>query len=410
MSHWINLQPYESPTYILCLIICLLPMSIGIFLGKRIHWYETFISFIFILLMFDGNKIKQGISLILYIVIEMIIVLLYAKYRMKPNSKNKGWVFVLAIIASIIQLAVVKLTPLFDDGKNSIFGFLGISYLTFRIVGTIMEIRDGIINEKNFNLLKFVHFVLFMPTISEGPIDRYRRWVKDYDTVPSKEDYIKMLGKAIHYIMLGLFYNFILGYLFGTVMLPKVQNVALLSRNNFLGISWGLVGVMYVYSMYLFFNFAGYSLFAVAISYVMGIETPMNFNKPFIAKNIKDFWNRWHMTLSFWFRDYIYMRLVFYVIKHKWIKNKITVANLGYITLFMIMAIWHGETWYYMAYGLFHGFAMIINDAWIRFKRKHKDVLPSNNFTKVMSTFFTFNAVCFSFLIFSGFLNTLWFK
>lgn len=410
MSHWINLQPYESPIYIVCLIVALIPLMIGLYMGKRFHWYETLVSFIFILFIFDGDKVTQGISLIGYMIVEMIIVLTYAHYRMKPNSPNKTWVFVLTVFLSIVQLAIVKLTPLFTSGKNSILGFLGISYLTFRVVGTIMEIRDGSINAKNFDPRKFFHFVLFMPTISEGPIDRYRRWVKDYDQVPDREKYLKMLGKATHYIMLGLFYNFILGYLFGKLMLPNVEHLAMLSRHNFLGISWGLVGVMYVYSMYLFFNFAGYSLFAVAISYMMGIETPMNFNKPFMSYNIKDFWNRWHMTLSFWFRDYIYMRLVFFLMKHKWIKSRVTIANLGYLTLFMIMAVWHGETWYYMLYGLYQACAMIINDAWIRWKRKHKDLLPSNKFTKAMSTFFTFNVVCLSFLIFSGFLNTLWFK
>ncbi|WP_045629464.1 MBOAT family O-acyltransferase, partial [Lacticaseibacillus paracasei] len=87
-------------------------------------------------------------------------------------------------------------------------------------------------------------------------------------------------------------------------------------------LSWPIVGVMYAYSGYLFFDFAGYSLFAVAISYLMGIETPMNFNKPWMSYNIKDFWNRWHMSLSFWFRDYIYMRFVFFVMKHKWLKSR----------------------------------------------------------------------------------------
>ncbi len=72
---------------------------------------------------------------------------------------------------------------------------------------------------------------------------------------------------------------------------------------------------MYAYSMYLFFDFAGYSAFAVGVSYLLGVQTPMNFNKPFAARNIKEFWNRWHMTLSFWFRDYVFMRFVFWVNK-----------------------------------------------------------------------------------------------
>ena len=142
----------------------------------------------------------------------------------------------------------------------------------------------------------------------------------------------------------------------------------------------------------------------------MGVETPMNFNRPFISKNIKEFWNRWHMTLSFWFRDYIYMRLVFFLMKKKLLKSKIALANLGYLTLFLIMGFWHGLTWYYIVYGLFHASAIIICDMWLRFKKKHQAHIPSNWLTKYIGIFVTFNVVCFSFLIFSGFLDKLFFN
>ncbi|WP_338043387.1 MBOAT family O-acyltransferase, partial [Lacticaseibacillus manihotivorans] len=109
------------------------------------------------------------------------------------------------------------------------------------------------------------------------------------------------LNRAVKYLFLGFLYKYVLGYLFGTVWLPQLAHFAL----RIGGFSWSLVGYMYDYSMYLFFDFAGYSLFAVAISLIMGIDTPMNFNKPFAAPNIKEFWNRWHMSLSFWFRDFV---------------------------------------------------------------------------------------------------------
>lgn len=166
---------------------------------------------------------------------------------------------------------------------------------------------------------------------------------------------------------------------------------------------------MYCYSMYLFFDFAGYSLFAVSISRFMGIRTPMNFNKPFSSPNIKEFWNRWHMTLSFWFRDFIFMRFTFFAMKKKLFKNRIRLSQVAYLINFLIMGFWHGVTWYYVVYGIFHACAIIINDYWLRFKRKHKKQLPSNKYTKALAIFITFNVICFSFLIFSGFLDTLWF-
>ena len=135
----------------------------------------------------------------------------------------------------------------------------------------------------------------------------------------------------------------------------------------------------------------------------------MNFNKPFISQNIKDFWNRWHMTLSFWFRDFIFMRFTFFAMKHKLVKNRIRLSQVAYLVDFLIMGFWHGLTWYYIVYGIYHALAIIINDIWLRFKRKHRKQIPHNKFTQWFAIFLTFNVVCFSFLIFSGFLSTLWF-
>ena len=396
----INMQPYQNPTYFILLAIGLLPIMIGLLYGKRFRIYETLISIAFLVLTFGGIKWHQGIALICYVIFEMLLIYCYFSYRQKHN---KTWVFCLAVILSILPLVVVKITPTIDFGRNSIIAFLGISYLTFKVVGMIMEIRDGMIKE--FHPWTTFQFIIFFPTISSGPIDRYRRFEKDYNSIPEREKYVKMISKAVHYIFLGFMYKFLLAYFFGQIMLPKVAHLALMQG----GWSVWTFAYGYVYAMDLFFDFAGYSLFAVATSYIMGIETPMNFNKPFISHNIKDFWNRWHMTLSFWFRDYIYMRLVFFMMKKKFLKSRIAMANLGYLTLFLIMGFWHGLEWYYIAYGLFQACAMIICDAWQRFKKKHRKAIPHNKFTECFAIFLTFNVVCFSLLIFSGFLNKLFF-
>lgn len=395
--------PYGNPTYFIWLAVALLPLMIGLLHGKRMKWYQTLISLFFLLLTFGGPSWRTGIALIIYFVYQLILVGSYSHYRQRDGSSNKGWVFVLAVILAIIPLVIVKITPAVEAGKQSIIGFLGISYITFKVVQTIMETRDGMIKE--FHPVLFSQFLLFFPTISSGPIDRYRRFENDYNSVPERDTYLDMIQTGVRYIFMGFLYKFILAYFFGTVLLPKVEFMALMAH----GISWSLLGVMYTYSMDLFFDFAGYSLFAVGVSYLMGIKSPMNFNQPFKSQNIKDFWNRWHMSLSFWFRDYIYMRLVFFLMKHKVFKSTITTANVCYIINMLIMGFWHGETWYYIAYGLFQGVAIVINDTWLRYKKKHQDKIPSNRFTKLFATFLTFNVVCFSFLIFSGFLNTLFF-
>ncbi|MFD1472307.1 D-alanyl-lipoteichoic acid biosynthesis protein DltB [Companilactobacillus mishanensis] len=404
-----NITPYTSPTYFIYLLLFLLPIMIGLFYGKRFRVYETFATLVILVITFFGGNMSQGFSLIAYVLVEMIIVLGYLRYKRSPNGKNNFWVFFWAVILAIIPLAIVKIDPLMNNATISLFAFMGISYMTFKSVEMIMEIRDGAIKE--IKPWEFLRFLLFFPTITSGPIDRFRRFQKDVLNVPSRDEYIELLKSGTNKLMLGLLYKFIIGYVFGTLLLPKVSLLALSYRDQApLGISWALLAYMYVYSMYLFFDFAGYSLFAVAISNFMGVKTPMNFNRPFQSVNIKDFWNRWHMTLSFWFRDFIYMRLMFFMMKKKLIKSRITMANIGYVALFLIMGFWHGETWFYIVYGIFHATAMITNDAWLRFKKKHRQSIPSNKFTKCLAIFITFNVVCFSFLIFSGFLNTLWFS
>ncbi|WP_127849061.1 D-alanyl-lipoteichoic acid biosynthesis protein DltB [Lacticaseibacillus hulanensis] len=398
-----NMQPYANPMYFMVLVIMLLPLMIALARGVRLKVYETIVSAAFIFLMFTGAKWQEGIALIAYCIWQVVIVLVYQRER---QQHNRTGAFYAAVILAIAPLAIVKLTPVFSY-HPSLLGFLGISYLTFKSVQVVMELRDGTI--KAIRVWPFLRFLLFMPTISSGPIDRYRRFEKDYENVPDHNDYVDMVASGIHYMFLGFLYKFILGYFFGTVLLPQVAQAAMSQKMAMggTGISWALVGYMYCYSMYLFFDFAGYSLFAVSISYLMGIRTPQNFNKPFLAGNIKDFWNRWHMSLSFWFRDFVFMRVTFYIMKHRLIKKRVHISQVAYLINFLIMGFWHGVTWYYIVYGLFHACAIIINDMWLR--KKKKSHLPSNRWTKALAIGITFNVVCLSFLIFSGFLDTLWF-
>ncbi|WEV39506.1 D-alanyl-lipoteichoic acid biosynthesis protein DltB [Lactobacillus sp. ESL0680] len=389
-------------------MIGLLPMIVSLYYGHRLKTYEVIFSLVFLFLIFDGTKWQQGVSLLIYLVFELLLTYGYLHYR--KVGKNKTWVFYLAVILAIVPLALVKIQTAFPKAKiPGVLAFLGISYITFKTVQVIMEIRDGAIKEVKFGT--YLRFLLFFPTISSGPIDRYRRFAKECDIAPKREQYVDDLAHAVCYLFQGFLYKFVLGWFFGTYWLPIISKSALIAGNaaGGLKLSWWLVAYMYCYSMYLFFDFAGYSLFAVAISYFMGIHTPMNFNKPFISQNIKEFWNRWHMTLSFWFRDYIYMRFTFFAMKKKLFKNRIRLSQVSYFLLFLIMGFWHGLTWYYIVYGAFHATAIIINDYWIRFKKKHKGQIPSNKFTKWFAIFLTFNVVCFSFLIFSGFLSQLWF-
>lgn len=254
----LSFEPYGNPTYFAILGVALIPLVIGLLYGRRSRLYETIISIFFLVLTFGGPKWTQGVALIVYISYEVLLTWGYAVYR---KQKNSGPIFYLMVILAILPLTIVKVTPAVENGQNSLIGFLGISYLTFRAVQTMMETRDGTL--KNFQIMTFLQFMLFFPTISSGPIDRYRRFEHDYRSVPDRDTYLGMIQKGVRYIFVGFLYKFILAYYFGQILLPRLLQMGMQARGGFLDLSWPVLGYMYVYSAYLFFDFAGYSLFAV---------------------------------------------------------------------------------------------------------------------------------------------------
>ena len=405
-----HLEPYGNPQYFVYIIIAILPIYIGLFFKRRFPIYEIVVSLAFIIFMLTGSELTQIYALIFYVVWQTFLVFTYKIYRKKHDNK---WIFYLHVLLAILPLTLVKVTPAIQDHHQSILGFLGISYLTFRSVGMIMEMRDGVLSD--FSLWQFLRFMLFMPTFSGGPIDRFKRFNEDYENIPDREGLLDLLEKVVFYIMLGFLYKFVLAHIFGSIFLPQLKQLAIQEGGFF---NLPTLGVMYAFGLDLFFDFAGYSMFALAISYLMGIKSPVNFDKPFLSRDLKEFWNRWHMSLSFWFRDFVFMRLVMVLMRKKVFKNRNVTSSVAYLVNMLLMGFWHGVTWYYVTYGLFHGLGLVVNDAWLRKKKtlnkerkaKNLPALADNRWTQALGIFITFHVVMLSFLIFSGFLNELWFK
>ncbi|AIW86241.1 D-alanyl-lipoteichoic acid biosynthesis protein DltB [Bacillus mycoides] len=371
--------------------ILLIPTIIAGLKGKMLRKYNAVLTLVMLVIIFS-DKPKQAIMLAAFIIWQYALIKGYLILRKQNNSTFR---FYMAVILSILPLVLAKIAPFVPELKFVVF--LGMSYVTFRAVQMVFEVRDNLIKELSF--FNFWEFVLFFPAISTGPIDRYRRFQKDIQKPPSAEEYQNLLYTGLNRIFQGFLYKFIIAYLIKQYFMDPAfaQQDTILSNMIY----------MYSYSLYLFFDFAGYSSFVIGVSYMMGIKTPENFNKPFISRNIKDFWNRWHMSLSFWFRDFIYMRFVFFATKKKLIKNRYTISYIGAFLNFFIMGIWHitGEHVYqYIIYGLYHAALFILFDIFERKNKKHK-FWPNNKFTHVLAIVITFHVVCFGFLIFSGHLN-----
>lgn len=399
--------PYGTFTFFAIAIVVLLPVVCLGFMGKRSYTYNFFSSLLMVVLIMSSREYNfynnpylsfQLFSFMGYIVWQVSIIMFYVHHRRRHNDTR---LFISVIFLAILPLVSVKILQsswlgdyqiMFHEYKVVNFiAFLGISYVTFKSVQLLMEIRDGSINE--VHVWKVIQFISFFPTISSGPIDRYKRFVKDDKAVPDGTVYSTLFAKALHFIMLGFLYKYIIAYL--------IQNYftqPLLEAPHTVVNTWVY---MYAYSFYLFFDFAGYSLFALAFSYLYGIQTPLNFNQPFKARNIKAFWQRWHMSLSFWFRDCIYMRCLFFMSKKKLIKNQFAMSNIAFIINFLLMGLWHGLEIHYIVYGLYHA-TLFIGFSYVERVCKYFSWQWQNKFTAIISTVITFHCVTFGFLIFSG--------
>lgn len=369
--------------FFICLIILLIP---AIFLGvmeKSLKGYRLLSSLIFIFLVIGSDK-KQLLFWGIFFLIEFLTVSIYLKLRKKYGRNNN--IYTLFLVISIIPLVLCKLSGILPF---HLFQILGISYVTFRTAQIIIEIFDGVINEINF--LEFTGFLIFFPSISSGPIDRSRRFSEDWNKVYKRNEYINLLGDGIEKILIGILYKFVLAAIFYKIEESFIESYSFLSM-LFYGYSYGF---------YMFFDFAGYSLMAIGTSYILGIKIPENFNKPFISKDIKEFWDRWHITLSHWFRDFVFSRFVMKCIKKKWFSTKLQRASVGFIVNMLIMGVWHGITPYYILYGLYHGILLAVTETYqkkSKFYKKNK----KKKWYQVLSWFITLNLVMFGFLIFSG--------
>ena len=365
----------------------------AIYLGcreKSLKWYGMFVTFVFIWLSM-GSNLMALCYLALFTAIEYAIVHIYLELRTKKGRVT--WQYRIFLLASIAPLTIYKLLSL-TGNKYHLFAFLGLSYMTFKAVQMVIEIYDGVIT--SFKTSNFIYLLLFFPAITSGPIDRSRRFDEDIDKTIPRGEYLEMLGEGIYKILKGMMYKMVIAACFYTVM-------------NYFGTggTWYSIAIyFYLYGIYLFFDFAGYSNMAIGTSYIFGVKTPENFNAPFVSKDIKEFWNRWHMTLSFWFRDFLFSRITMALVRSRKVKNKMAIASMAFMINMFVMGVWHGLASNYIIYGLYHGILLSVFEVFQK-KSKFYKAHKKDKWFIAVSWFITFHLVMFGFFIFSGRLGIL---
>ncbi len=386
------MTPYADFLYFGLLLYPVIPTVILGLLG-RINWRWILLVTVVVLVVQFGDTLNV---LPKTAVMELWLVVAYAAFQwiisngfllIRRRTKSRAPYYA-AILLGLVPLALAKFVPLIMP--HTLLGFLGISYVTFRSLDVIIGIQDGLIEA--LPTTQYLAYLFFFPTISSGPIDRYRRFATDWKRSRTRAEFLQDLDGAVHRIFTGFLYKFILAALIKQYWMdPVAKGDDLLT----------IASYMYAYSLYLFFDFAGYSQFAIGFSYIFGIHTPENFNRPFLARDIRDFWNRWHMSLSTWFRDHIYMRFVIAATKGHWFKDRYLASYLGFFLMFGLMGLWHGTAAHFLLYGAYHATLFTGYDLFQRWN-KTRQVWGEGPLWNAAGIFITFNMVCFGFLLFSG--------
>jgi len=347
---------------------------------------HALLSISYLLLLYP--KPLHLLGLILY---EYLIYLSFKKWYRSDN-------LVLPFLNMALPMLLMKVFLIFPEGTSETYPFMiwfqiaGISYLVFKAMSLYVDTRR---DEKPIAVGTYFIFLSFVPTLLIGPLDRVKRFKSDLDSGFSALD-ATMYGKAWQYFIKGLAYKFILAEAIRRLVLAHLPEVLSFSDRLL---------EMYAYLFYLFFDFAGYSLLAMAFGYAIGIKVPFNFDSPFSSVNPKEFWKRWHKTLGDWLNDYFFRPLFkFFTQKKFW--NSIERQNTALLLTFTLMGFWNGLELHYILSGMLFGFYSAVHNYYVyRCKKTKSDVFfgkMDTKWVKPLSQFFMIHLVAFSIYIFSG--------
>ena len=315
---------------------------------------------VFIFLFYGGNEhyaLRFGIYFAL-------IVGLYLTVLLFANKRGR-WPW-LAFFAPIAALIIVRYVPgewyvalghALGKSWRGVPQMIGISYLAFRCSRLVLEVRNGVVPKPNF--LEYVNFAFFLPTMPVGPINTYanfrRGFVERYE-VPVGRAALRILVGAVKYQFLGNLCNQLT---YSGLLLDDHPHHWL-----------DLPVAMLFYYLYLYLNFSGFCDMAIGAAGLMGIAVPENFDNPFAARNVKDFWNRWHITLSVWMRDVVFSPLSKFLVTKMGIQLADHAIALTITIVFLLVGIWHGCGWNFAAYGAVHALGVVTNHYYTIFLKK----------------------------------------
>ena len=356
------------------------------------YFLPVFLILYFVVPKKYKNLVLLLFSLIFYFygepkyILLMLIEVLFAYFMTLSLEKNKSKSLLIVVVSfHLLLLCIFKYFNFIISNINSIFSSnisllnivlpIGISFYTFQIISYEVDVYRGKVKASK-NLIEFMTYVFLFPQLIAGPIVRYESVNKE---LKSRKVTFDDFSSGVNRFVIGLFKKVVIANNIG-----ELCNILVGSTEVSVLLYW-VLGISYMLQIY--FDFSGYSDIAIGIGKMIGFKFPENFNYPYIADSVTNFWRRWHMTLSSWFKDYVYIPLGgnrVSILKH--IRNIFIVC--------MLTGLWHGASWNFIIWGLYFGVILIIEKY---FLNKVLEKLP-----KVIRIIYTSFVVMISFIIFSS--------
>ena len=320
-----------------------------------------------------------------YIILMIIeIVLAYFEARLIEKYKSKE-IFIFSIFIHVLLLCIFKYTNFLITNINGIFNTnisllnivlpIGISFYTFQIISYLVDVYKGKLKaQKNF--ISLATYVSLFPQLIAGPIVRYETINKELD---NRKQTFNDFSSGISRFIIGLSKKVLIANILG-----ELCNIFILSNEKTILFYW-IYGISY--SLQIYFDFSAYSDMAIGLGRMFGFHFMENFDYPYISKSITEFWRRWHISLSSWFKDYVYIPLggskkgTFKLIRN-------------ILIVWLLTGLWHGSEWTFVIWGMFIGILLVIEKLLLN---KYIEKLPS-----IVRRIYTLFIIMISFIIFSG--------
>lgn len=337
-------------------LLLFLPVTLATWflLARTARWREW--ALIALSLVFYGWWDPRFLPLLLG---QAIVSWLLAELYMRTGRRHRA-ILVAAIAANLAVLAFFKYWAFLAGNLAALTGAslpemtiilpIGISFFTFEIISYLVD--AGWHGAPRYPLRRFLLFVAFFPRLIAGPIVRHHEILPQFDLDPLRDGLAERLGKGATLLVIGLAKK----VLIADKLAPLADTAFGEATSGTIAFANAWSGAL-AFTFQLFLDFSAYSEMAIGIALMLGLRLPENFNAPYVATDIRDFWRRWHMTLSRYLRDYVYIPMG--GSRAGWMRFLIaTIVTMG------LCGLWHGAGWTFVVWGLLHGVGLIVCRGW----------------------------------------------